>query len=60
MLSNQRYSSFEPVRLPRGTIASDRCERLGGNASIDDDKSSFFKTWTLFDWQRVLVVQLNH
>ncbi len=60
MLSDKRYSTFEPVWLSRGTVASDRCERLGGDASIDDDQSSFFKTWTLFDWQRVFVVQLNH
>jgi hypothetical protein len=37
MLSDQRYSTFEPVWLSRGVVASDRCERLGGDAFIDDD-----------------------
>lgn len=37
MLSDQRYFKFKPVWLSRGTVASDRCERLGGDASIDDD-----------------------
>lgn len=36
MLSNQRYSKFEPVWLSRGAVANDRCERLCGDASIDD------------------------